>query len=54
MRVSHHITQQQQGCERCKTYVQGYKILHGTFDEKTKWSMFQQQRWRSAERTVRF
>jgi len=24
------------GLERCKTYVQGHIILHGTFDEKKK------------------
>jgi len=37
------------GQERCKTYLREHRRLHSIFDEKTKWSMFHKERWRSPQ-----
>jgi len=42
------------GLERCKTYVQMQRILHGYFWRETKWSTFHKRRWRSDKKNSTF
>lgn len=39
------------GLERCKIYVQGHRVLHGTFSQtKVKCGTFPKVRWRSTQK----